>query len=64
VLQEADVLAVDEDVDEAADLPLVADAVLHSRVALLEIVDAARDRGAVGLDAAGPPCTAGAGRES
>src|SRR6187549_3350160 len=53
VLQEADVLAVDEDVDEAADLPgLVADAVLHSRVALLEVVDQRGDRGAVGFDGA------------
>src|SRR5262245_53891940 len=48
VLQETDVLAVHEDVHEATDLPgLVADAIFHPRVALLEVVDQRGDRGAV-----------------
>src|SRR5437868_12559421 len=54
VLQEADVLAVHEDVHEPPHLPvLVTDALLEPGVAALEVVDQRGDRPPVGLDSAG-----------
>ena len=55
-VQEADVLAVHEDVDEAAHLAaLVADALLDARDTAFEIVDHGGDGRAVGLTASAPP---------
>src|SRR5687767_8775307 len=50
---EADVLVVDVDVDEATQVAIVDQALLDAGVVALEVVDQCRQRGAVGLDRLG-----------